>query len=469
MSGYGSNPYYGSMPLQPMGMDPYGMMNPYMGMPMDLPSPYINTMPALIAAAAEEPSPQAQAPQTPPTAPPMGRDNFFTNALKVGVGALGIAALLTLIVNHKVEPKATAWDGFLKWLKNPLAKRFTDDQRILTAKWMQGLHGPDGKTKQANLSKRMTAEGGTGFVQQAINYLSDDYGKTAFHRIRNAHALDAKREQALDVMLLHRELLRDPSDKLYKKDFYKAYGFKTHAEAVHQTQSVLRALIENYRRSGSRHNEKVQTITNISENFLNMYIERHKVDPTNYPMGEGTALLSRLVHLPKIEHLIQKGWFGKAGRELEAERGLRQFLYIASNQTHDYSGNTATNPVRLFKADEWKLFIQQYRKIMEHTLPKNAETKKLLHALNELAEQGSRALNQQGTDPKQVAIRKKLTQALDELMRQTRNPSPPFNQADILKEIEGRSKPNVDGGVFALLDSLLREHHQKMDTLHTMA
>ena len=461
MSGYGSNPYYGAMPIQPMGMDPYGMVNPYTGIER-----YINTHPSVVASAGAVPvEPQLQVGRVPQS---FSKDNSFNDVLKVGVGIAALAGLWTLLTHKSLQSKSTGWEGFWKWLKNPLAKRFTDDQGLITARWMEGLHGKGAKAKKANLSGRMTAEGATGFVQQAINYLSDDYGKTAFHRIRNAHALDAKREQALDVMLLHRELLREPADKLFNQDFYKAYGFKTHAEAVHQTQSVLRALIENYRRSGSRHNEKVQTITNISENFLDMYIQRHKVDPTNYPMGEGTALLSRLVHLPKIQHLIQKGWFGKAGRELEAERGLRQFLYIASNQTHDYSGKTATNPVRLFKADEWKLFIQQYRKIMEHTLPKNAETKKLLHALNELAEQGSKAFNQQGTDRGQMRVQQRLEEALTELIRQTRNPGPPFQQADILKEIQGQQSEK-QGYTFALLQSLLTEHHPQMGHLHTMA
>jgi hypothetical protein len=466
MSGYGSNPYYGpmQMPLQQASWDANAMVNPYTGLED---ARYINTHPSVVAGAVSVPvEPQLQVGRMPQS---FSKDNSFSDVLKVGVGIAALAGLWTLLTHKSLQSKSTGWEGFWKWLKNPLAKRFTDDQGLITAKWMEGLHGQGAKAKKANLSRRMTAEGGTGFVQQAINYLKDDYGGNAWKRVRNAHALDAKREQALDVMLLHRELLRDPADKLFKQDFYQDYGFKTHAEAVHQTQSVLRALIENYRRSGSGHNEKVQTITNISENFLNMYIERHKVDPTNYPMGEGTALLSRLVHLPKIQHLIQKGWFGKAGRELEAERGLRQFLYIASNQTHDYSGKTATNPVRLFKADEWKLFIQQYRKIMEHTLPKNAETKKLLHALNELAEQGSKAFNQQGTDRGQMRVQQRLEEALTELIRQTRNPGPPFQQADILKEIQGRSKPNEDGCVFALLHSLLREHHQKMDTLSTMA
>ncbi|MFN9690561.1 MAG: hypothetical protein ACK551_00455 [Vampirovibrionales bacterium] len=467
MSGYGSNPYYGpmQMPLQQASWDANAMVNPYTGLED---ARYINTHPSVVAGAGAVPvpvEPQLQVGRMPQS---FSKDNSLSDVLKVGVGIAALAGLWTLLTHKSLQSKSTGWEGLWKWLKNPLAKRFPDDQRILTAKWMEGLHGKGARAKQANLSKRMTAEGGTGFVQQAINYLSDDYGKTAFHRIRNAHALDAKREQALDVMLLHRELLRDPADKLFKQDFYKAYGFKTHAEAVHQTQSVLRALIENYRRSGPRHNEKVQTITNISENFLDMYIQRHKVDPTNYPMGEGTALLSRLVHLPKIQYLIQKGWFGKAGRELEAERGLRQFLYIASNQTHDYSGKTATNPVRLFKADEWKLFIQQYRKIMEHKLPKNAENRKLLAALNDLAEQGSKALNQQGTDPGQVRVQDRLEEALTELIRQTRNPGPPFQQADILKEIQGQQS-NKEGDTFALLQALLLEHHPQMDHLHTMA
>jgi len=451
------------MPIQQASWDANAMVNPYTGIED---ARYINTHPSVVAGAGAVPVEPQQIGRVPQA---FTRDTSFTDALKVGLGFMGLAGLWMLLTHKAPPPKSTRWDGFVKWLKNPLAKRFTDDQRILTAKWMQGLQGPDGKTKQANLSMRMTAEGGTGFVQQAINYLKDDYGKNAFKRVRNAHALEAKREQAIDVMLLHRELLREPTDKLFKKDFYKNYGFKTHGEAVHQTQSVLRALIENYRKSGSKHNEKVQTITNISENFLDMYIQRHKVDPTNYPMGEGTALLSRLVHLPKLKHLIKTGWFEKDGRKLEGERGLRQFLYIASNQTHDYSGKTATNPARLFKPDEWKVFIQQYKTLMEHKLQKNAENRKLLAALNDLAEQGSKALNQQGKDRGQVRVQQRLDKALAELVRQTRNPRPPFKQGDLLKEIQGKGKQNKDGGIFNALEILMREHHPQMDHLHTMA
>lgn len=454
------------MPLQQASWDTSAMMNPYTGIEE---ARYINTNPSVVAGAGAVPV-EAQQEQVISGVPrSFTKDTSFSDALKVGLGIMGLAGLWMLLTHKAPPPKSTRWDGFMKWLKNPLAKRFTDDQRILTAKWMQGLQGPDGKAMQANLSMRMTAEGGTGFVQQAINYLKDDYGGNALKRVRNAHALDAKREQAIDVMLLHRELLREPTDKLFKKDFYKDYGFKTHGEAVHQTQSVLRALIENYRKSGSKHNEKVQTITNISENFLDMYIQRHKVDPTNYPMGEGTALLSRLVHLPKLKHLIKTGWFDKDGRKLEGERALRQFLYIASNQTHDYSGKTATNPTRLFNADEWKVFIHEYRRIMERRLQNNAENRKLLAALNDLAEQGSKALNQQGTDWKQRGVRKRLDKALSELIRQTRNLRPTFKQEDILKEVEGRSKPKQDGGFFALLQFLLDEHHPQMDHLNTMA
>ena len=448
MSGYGIDPYYGQMqmPLQQAGWDPTGMMNPYGGGLEYAMMPPVGAVPVAV-----------NQPAVVPVA--YNRDTSFGDALKVGLGFLAIGGLLALIFKH---PPDVPW-------KNVFSKRFDDDQRVLTAKWMQGLQGPNGKIKQSNLSMRMKAEGGTGFVQQSINYLKDDYGGSWWKRLRNANALDAKSEQAIDVMLLHRELLRDPKDKLYKKNFYKDYGFKTHGEAVHQTQSVLRALIESYRQSGKNHNEKVQTLTNISEHFLEMYIERHKANSSNYPMGEGMALLSRLVHLPKIKHLPKTGWFKPDGRELEGERALRQFLYIASNQKHHYPGDTAANPTRLFKPDEWKSFMLQYKQLMGHKLQNNHENNIMLKALQDLAEQGSEALNQQGTDKKQNIIRQKLTCALDNLIRVTGNPSPTYNTADILKEIQGQAAPKEKGQTFALLHELLLEHHPQMDHLNTVA
>jgi hypothetical protein len=466
MSAYGSPFYYGNppMPLQQASWDANAMVNPYTGIED---ARYINTHPSVVASAGAVPvEPHQVGPfQLPPG---FTQDQNAHDALKAGVGLSGLVLLWVLLTRQPAKTTPSAWDRVWQWIKNPLAKPFKDDQNAISILWAQGLGHATSRKKYRQLSRKMTAEGGTAFVQNAINYLKDDYGKNGWHRMRNAHASENKREQAFDVMRLLRELMRDPTkDKLFEPDLHLEFGFKTHAEAVHQTQSILRALIENYRRCGLTHNEKVQTLTNISEEFLKTYIERHKVDPTNYPMGEGTALLSRLVHLPKIKSLIYRGWLDKDARKLEAERALREFLYIASNVEKDYAGETHTSPIRLFKPDEWKSFIQEYKTIMAHKLQNNRENNKLFEALDTLAKDGYHALNQQGTDDKQVRIRKNLTQAVTALLRQSRNTTS-SNVGGIVDEIEGKHT-DQGGQTFELLLALLQELHPQMDHLHSMA
>ena len=466
MSAYGSPFYYGNppMPLQQASWDANAMVNPYTGIED---ARYINTHPSVVASAGAVPvEPHQVGPfQLPPG---FTQDQNAHDALKAGVGLSGLVLLWVLLTRQPAKTTPSAWDRVWQWIKNPLAKPFKDDQNTISILWAQGLGHVTSRNKYRQLSRKMTAEGGTAFVQQAINYLKDDYGKNGWHRMRNAHALENKREQAFDVMRLLRELMRDPKeDKLFKPELHKEFGFKTHAEAVHQTQSILRALIENYRRCGLKHNEKVQTLTNISEEFLKTYIERHKVDPENYPMGEGTALLSRLVHLPKIKSLIYRGWLDKDARKLEAERALREFLYIASNVEKDYAGETHTSPIRLFKPDEWKSFIQEYKTIMAHKLQNNRENNKLFEALDTLAKDGYHALNQQGTDDKQERIRQNFTKAVEELVRQSRNTTS-SNVGGIVDEIEGKHT-DQGGQTFELLLALLQELRPQMDHLHTMA
>jgi hypothetical protein len=466
MSAYGSPFYYGNppMPLQQASWDANAMVNPYTDIED---ARYINTHPSVVASAGVVPvEPRQMGPFHLP--PGFTQDQNAHDALKAGVGLSGLVLLWALLMRQPAKTTPSAWDKLWQWIKNPLAKPFKDDQNAISILWAQGLGHATSRNKYRRLSREMTAEGGTRFVQQAINYLKDDYGKSGWHRMRNAHALEHKREQAFDVMRLLRELMRDPKeDKLFNPELHKEFGFKTHAEAVHQTQSILRALIENYRRCGLKHNEKVQTLTNISEEFLATYIERHKVDPENYPMGEGTALLSRLVHLPKIKSLIYRGWFDKKARKLEAERALREFLYIASNVEKDYAGETKTSPIRLFKPDEWKSFIQEYKTIMEHGLQKNHENKELLKALDTLAKDGYHALNQQGTDDKQVRISENLREAVEALVLQSRNTTS-ASVGGVVDEIEGKHR-DQGGQTFELLLALLKEHHPQMDHLDTMA
>jgi hypothetical protein len=104
---------------------------------------------------------------------------------------------------------------------------------------------------------------------------------------------------------------------------------------------------------------------------------------------------------------------------------------------------------------------------MEHGLQKNHENKELLKALDTLAKDGSKALNQQGTDDKQVRISENLREAVEALVLQSRNTTS-ASVGGVVDEIEGKHR-DQGGQTFELLLALLKEHHPQMDHLDTMA
>ncbi|XVJ51095.1 MAG: hypothetical protein HEQ32_03010 [Vampirovibrio sp.] len=456
MSAYGNSPYYPNQSSYiPATWDVNAMANPYTGTPD---ARYINTHPSILEEHIDEAPvvPMEPNPTMYGLLPVNHSTPWINDVAKWGILFLGGGVILSLLSYPDPKKSTHSAEAFWKWLKNPIAKKFEDDQGKLTAKWMLGLQGPDGKTKQANLSRRMQAEGGTHYIQNLMNYY-DEYGGNVYKRARMAKHLEEKREQGVDVVLLHRELLRDPKDKRYKKDFYKDYGFKTQGEAVQQTQMVVRALLENFRKAGRHQNEKVQTLTNMSENFLEMYVERHSADARNYPMGNGMSRLARLVYLPKMRTLI------KEKKQGEAERALRQFLHIASQEPHDYSGDTATVPTRLFTFDEWKTFLHEYRDIMRHKIQRNTLNRQLLQGINDFAYHGSAAFNQNGKYKQEAKLRK----SLDILKKQSRDFSPHVNVGQISNEINGKKVTSL-GQTFNLLHELLKKHHPQIDYLSTV-